>query len=122
MVRISGSATGASLQNEIQDEVPRHAYAPSCGATTPAPTAAMGPSPPPMTTRVSRPSPVALAASAVSVPTTVVDSSTPGKIDASSSAAAIISDDHVPRPWSYALVAEASDRSVASRPVSRLTT
>ena len=46
-VRMLGSSTGCSAENETHDDVPRHTYAPSSGATTPAPTAAIGPSRPP---------------------------------------------------------------------------
>src|SRR5688572_20712077 len=120
--RIAGSWRGSVVEAEIQDDDPRQTYAPSSGVMTPAPTAAIGPSPPPRTTGVPGRSPVWAAAAGVSPPTTVVEpttgGSTPGAIPAASSSRV----DQSPVVWSNASVPEASDGSVTSVPVSRCTT
>ena len=88
----------------------------------PAPSAPIGPSPPPITTGVPASRPVAAAASAVTCPTTAVDGTMSGNSERGTSAASISSVDHSAAAWSYALVLEASDGSVASTPVSRYAT
>jgi hypothetical protein len=75
-------------------------YAPEVASTIPAPSAPIGPSPPPATTGVPASRPVRSAASAVTVPTTVVDATISGNSDRGSPAASMSSSDHVPAAWS----------------------
>ena len=121
-VRRCSSGSGDAEANEIHELVPRHTYGAVSGFTRPAPTAAVGPSPPPMTTRTPCGRPIFSATSSRIAPTTWVDSRIGGNSDSSAPAASRISEDQVPADWSYALVEEASERSVARTPVSRCTT
>src|SRR3954469_16170470 len=98
--RMAGSCSGPGAGAGIQDDEPRQTEAPSSGLTTPAPAAAIGPSPPPRTTGVPTGSPVWAAAAAVRPPTTVVESTTGGRTSAEIPAASSSSDDQVPASWS----------------------
>src|SRR5699024_5376781 len=49
-VRWRSSCSGDAAAKELHELVPRHTYGAVPGLTRPAPTAAVGPSPPPMTT------------------------------------------------------------------------
>jgi len=97
---------------EIHDDVPKHAKAPSLADTTPAPTAAVAPSPAPITTDGALSRPSSEAASLRIAPITVVDGTISGSIVRGTFAAANISSDQFPLSWSNALVPEASDGSV----------
>ena len=115
--RILGSNNGLSAEIETQDEEPRQTYAPSLAFIIPAPTAAIGPSPPPVTTGVPTNNPVCALASLVISPRIEVEGRISGNSAASMRAAARIRVDQTPFTWSKALVLDASDGSVASRPV-----